>query len=343
VRERRRSRRALALAAGALGVALVAGILALGGVLGADDGDEPDVAALVRDVAPSTVRVVARAGEQEGSGTGWVLDARQGLVVTNFHVVNGATDVAAAVEGAERSAELVGAAPCEDLAVVRVGDRAGLKALELADPGSVEQGEPVVAVGYATGAGEGEQLTSTTGVVSVPSQALRAPSPDAPDFEDMLQTDAAINPGNSGGPLLDAERRVVGVNTAVLLEQGGVPLQNIGYAIGVQRVREVVAELRRKRSMAWLGTGLEFPDPRALRGEGLPRGILTLGATKGTPAAAAGLGDRPVLITEIDGRRLDGTLPSYCSATEGRRTGDRVQLDVVSRGGRKRQVDLRLG
>jgi S1-C subfamily serine protease len=122
-----------------------------------------------------------------------------------------------------------------------------------------------------------------------------------------------------------------------------VPLQNIGYAIGVQRVREVVADLRRRRSMAWLGTGLEFSTLRELRGEGLPRGILTLGATRGTPAAAAGLGDEPVLITEIDGRRLDGTLPSYCSATEGRRTGDRVKLSVVSRGGRKRQVDLRLG
>jgi S1-C subfamily serine protease len=70
---------------------------------------------------------------------------------------------------------------------------------------------------------------------------------------------------------------VVGVNTAVLLEQGGVPLQNIGYAIGIARVREIVGQLRRKESLSWLGTGLQFPPARQLRAEGLPAGVLTLG------------------------------------------------------------------
>jgi putative serine protease PepD len=340
--ERRRTRRATAMAAGALGMALLAGLLAITGVLGGDD-QETDVAGIVKDATPSTVRVVARAGRQESSGTGWVLDAKEGLVVTNFHVVNGGDDYSVAVGDGQRDASIVGAAPCEDLAVLRVPDSTGFKALQLADPDSVEQGEPVVAVGFAAGAGDGERLTSTTGVVSVTSQALRAPSPDAPDFRDVLQTDAAINPGNSGGPLLDADRKVVGVNTAVLLEQGGVPLQNIGYAIGIERVREIVGQLRRKESLSWLGTGLQFPPARQLRAEGLPAGVLTLGAAEGTPAAKAGLKGNSVLVTSVDGRKLDGTLPNYCAATAGRRTGDRVQLEVVARKGERRRIPLRLG
>ena len=342
VRERRRVKRATALAIGALGVALLAGVLALTGVLGGDDG--PDVSALVRDAEPSTVRVLARDGQMEGSGTGWVLDAKEGLVVTNFHVVNGASDTAVAVEGAERDAEVIGAAPCDDLAVVKVENTDGLQQLSLAKSDSIEQGESVVAVGFAAGAGEGEKLTSTTGVVSVASQPLRSPQADTPNFPDMIQTDAAINPGNSGGPLLDERGRLVGVNTAVLMQQGGVPLQNVGYAIGVGRVREVVADLRRGRSASWLGTGLEFPPLRELRKRGLPRGVVTLSAAPESPADKAGLTGKSVLITTVDDRRLRGTMPDWCEATEGKASGDAVRLGVVAKpGGRVQRVALEVG
>jgi S1-C subfamily serine protease len=341
-RERRRSRRAYALAGSALAVALLLGVLSFAGVFSGED--QPDVAELTREVAPSTLRVLARAQGQEGSGTGWVFDAEEGLVVTNFHVVNGARGLTVAVDGLERDATLVGAAPCDDLAVLRVKDKKGLRTLPLADPASVDQGEGVVAVGYAAGAGEADRLTTTTGVVSVPSQPLLAPGPDTPDFPDMIQTDAAINPGNSGGPLVDEQNRLVGVNTAVLLQRGGVPLQNIGYAIGVGRVREVVDQLRRRRSESFLGTGLEFPPPGELRKERLPAGVIILGAVPGTPADEAGLGRRPLLITSIDGERLDGTMANYCAITEGRRTGQRVTLDVIAGpGGKRSRVPLVLG
>ena len=344
VKERRRTKRATALAAGALGLAAIVGLLVLTGVIGGGGGDdEPNVAELVKEVTPSTVRVVAREDRSEGSGTGWVLDAREGLVVTNFHVVNAGNELGVVVDGSERDAELVGAAPCDDLAVVQVAERDGLESLPLADPSSIEQGEPVVAVGYAAGAGDDDRLTSTTGVVSVQSQPLRSPSPDAPDFGDMIQTDAAINPGNSGGPLLDAERRLVGVNTAVLLERNGVPLTNIGYAIGVERVRAVVSELRRKRSESFLGTGLTILREQERRRERLPRGVVAVSAYKGTPAAEAGLEGRQVLVTAIDGRRLLGTMPDYCDATAGKKTGDSVELQVVTDRGQRRRVPLELG
>ena len=342
VRERRRVNRATGLALAALGVALLAGVLALTGVVGGDDGT--DVSALVRDAEPSTVRVVSRDARMEGSGTGWVLDAEEGLVVTNFHVVNGASETTVAVEGAERDAKVIGAAPCDDLAVVQVEDTDGLRGIPLAKPDSIEQGEPVVAVGFAAGASDGEKLTSTTGVVSVAGQPLRSPQADTPNFPDMIQTDAAINPGNSGGPLLDGRGRLVGVNTAVLQQQGGVPLQNVGYAIGVGRVREVVAELRRGRSTSWLGTGLEFPPPAQLRRRGLPRGVVTLSAAPGTSAAKAGLKGKSVLITTVEGRRLKGTLPNWCDVTRGAEPGEFVALGVVSRPGAKvKRVALKIG
>jgi S1-C subfamily serine protease len=345
VRERRRIRRATALAAGALGVALIAGILGIAGVFsGDDDGDQVNVAEIVKQVRSSTVRVLARESGQEGSGTGWVIDAEKGLIVTNFHVVNGASDFEIAVEGAERDAEVIGAAPCDDLAVLSVEDREGLKALKLATPDSIEQGEEVVAVGYAAGASEGEELASTTGVVSVPSRPLRSPQADTPDFPDMIQTDAAINPGNSGGPLLDTDRNVIGVNTAVLFQQGGVPLQNVGYAIGIQRVKEVVDQLRAEKSLGWLGTGLEFPPPDELRKSGLPRGVVTLSAVPGTPADDAGLKGKSVLITSIDGERMSGRMTDYCDEIGSKQSGEDVELEVVPKPGAKpRSLALELG
>jgi S1-C subfamily serine protease len=346
VRERRRIRRATAIALAALALAALVGGLALAGVFGGDDGGGPDVnvAQIVKDVTPGTVRVVAREGGQEASGSGWVFDARQGYIVTNFHVVNGASDFEVAVEGAEREAKVVGAAPCDDLAVLQVEDTDGLRALTIADPDSIEQGESTIAVGYAAGASEGEELASTTGVVSVASQPLRSPTPDAPNFPDMIQTDAAINPGNSGGPLLDTDRRVIGVNTAVLIESGGVPLQNVGYAIGIQRVREVVDQLKEKTSLGWLGTGLEFPPPDELRSRGLPRGVVTLSAVPGTPADDAGLTGKSILITSIDGERMSGRMTDYCDEVADKQSGDNVNLQVIaSPRGAPRRLALELG
>jgi S1-C subfamily serine protease len=343
VRERRRVTRATALAIGALGLAAVVGLLVVTGVIGGGGGEDVDVAEIVKTASPSTVRVLAREGSSEGSGTGWVLDAKEGLIVTNFHVVNAGNEVSVAVDGAEREGKLIGAAPCDDLAVVQLEERDGLETLPIAEPDTIDQGEQVIAVGFAAGAGDEDKLTSTTGVVSVASQPLKSPSPDTPDFPDMIQTDAAINPGNSGGPLLDAENRLVGVNTAVLLERGGVPLQNIGYAIGVQRVQEVVGDLRRRRSESWLGTGLSVLPEEERRRNNLPRGVVAISAYEGTPAAKAGLTGRQVIVTSVDGERLLGTMADYCRKTDGKRSGDRVQLEVVDREGKRRRVPLELG
>jgi S1-C subfamily serine protease len=160
----------------------------------------------------------------------------------------------------------------------------------------------------------------------------------------MVQTDAAINPGNSGGPLLDADRRVVGVNTAVLFQQGGVPLNSVGYAIGIQRVKEVVDQLTTKKSLGWLGTGLEFPGEKELQKRGLPNGVVTLSAVPGTPAHDAGLSGKSVLVTAIDDKKMSGKMTDYCEQVGSRETGEEVDLEVVTKqGGKPRSLPLELG
>jgi S1-C subfamily serine protease len=336
----RSARRATALAALALLVAAAVGVFAL--TRGGDSGGQPSVSALVKDAAPGIVRITASAGRDRQSGSGVVVDAGAGLIVTNFHVVNGASDFGVTVGGRQRSARLVGGAPCEDLALLAVDQRDGLHALALGSESDVEQGEPVVAIGYpAGGNGEAADLSSTSGVVSVRQTALRAPNAETADLNDLVQTDAAINPGNSGGPLIDADRHVIGINSATLLSSGGVPIQNTGYAIGVDRVKAVVGALRRHRSASWPGFGLLFLTPAERRRARVPAGAVAFGAVPGTPAERAGFGRTPVVVTAVDGRQIGGTMAGWCRATSGRHSGDDASLRVVEpRTGRARTVRL---
>ena len=197
---------------------------------------------LIAAVEPSTVQIRGKnapSDESVGTGTGWVLDAEQGLVVTNAHVVNAFPLMVVAVGDDERSAEIVGVAPCEDLAVLRLRDTEGLVTLPLGSQSRLVLGETVVALGFPVNAALGDDLTATTGVVSVVQTEWSIPSLDVPLLTNVVQTDAVINPGNSGGPLVTLEGELVGVNSAGLTQFGNRPIQGQGYSIGVDRVREV--------------------------------------------------------------------------------------------------------
>jgi S1-C subfamily serine protease len=324
VREHRklrvRVRLATALGAGAALLA-VAGLVVF---LAARGGGKPSPEEIVADAKKRTVLVEARIPGGTSGGTGFVLDAGRGLVVTNFHVVNGGSRFAVGVDGNLRRATIAGAAPCDDLAVLHVSDKSGMQTFPLGSQKDLMQGEQVVAVGYPESASLDDNLTSTAGVVSRVQSSFLAPAPDAPSYPNVVQTDAALNPGNSGGPLIDERKRLVGVNTATLTSINKAPIQGQGYAIGVDRVKEVVSTLRAGRSQGWAGFGLAF------------RGGSVVAVPMGEGAPVSGL------VSAINGARVGGTFAGYCDAVRTIGSGQTAVLTVQTRpGAAPRQLSVR--
>ncbi|HEY8525231.1 MAG TPA: trypsin-like peptidase domain-containing protein [Acidimicrobiales bacterium] len=206
-------------------------------------GDELDVAAVVAHLQGSVVAiettVVARRGpfpvEGRGAGTGVVVG--DGLVLTNAHVVDGAESVAVTATGDHqpRPAEVVGADPSRDVAVLRVDDPSGLTVADIGDSDALAVGDDVVAIGNAL-ALEGSP-TVTRGIVSALGRELDT---GRGTLSGLIQTDAAISSGNSGGPLVDAAGQVVGINTAAAVSGQGIEAANIGFAIPIDAVHEIV-------------------------------------------------------------------------------------------------------
>ena len=340
-RERRRilrmTNRAIALAAGAL----LLGVIAVVAVLVASGDDEKSIAEIVDQAKPQTVLVKVKTANQEGGGSGAVLDADEGLVITNFHVINGAEQVEVGVDEDSRTAEVVAAAPCDDLALLRVEDNDGMKTMELASQDDVKQGDEVVALGYPANASLQDNLTSTAGTVSVVKSSFNLPDPMAPSLDNVVQIDVALSPGNSGGPLVNKKGKLVGVNTAILTELGGAPIQGQGYAIGVDRLKEVAGDLKQERSQGWPGLALIVPTKKQLRKEKLPEGIVAV-ASGGASAAASGITE--ALIVAIDGKPVTASMTSYCRAVENVESGQTVTATVIddpAGGAKQRQVQLK--
>jgi S1-C subfamily serine protease len=342
-RERRRilrmTRRATLLAIGGLvlGAAAVIAVLLLTG------DDEKSTAEIVEESKPRTVLVKAETEVGGSGGSGFVLDADKGLVMTNFHVVNGAGAIEVGVEDDSRTAELVAAAPCDDLAVLEVEDNDDMETMEFGSQDDVKQGDEVVALGYPVNASLRDNLTSTSGTVSVVKSSFNVPDPTAAPLDNVVQIDVALSPGNSGGPLVDKKGKLVGVNTAILTELGGAPVQGQGYAIGVDRVKELAEDLREERSIGWPGLALEAPPKKELDKRKLPEGIAGYAPAPGSDAEAQGLAE--VLITDIGGNPLTANMGSYCRAVEDVKSGQAVDMTVIDNpvggGGKQRRISLK--
>ncbi len=343
----RTANRALLLAAGAVVVAIAAIVLAVTGVFSSSK-EKPTVAQVVKAVAPSTVLIIGeRGGQPVEKGTGWVLDAAQGLVVTNNHVVQGGETLKVGVGRtnngsalSERRAEIVGTAPCEDIAVIRVTPGTGLKTLPLGSQAKLSEGDGVVGLGFPANASFRDNLVATSGVISTVRTVYEAAA-DVPSLPNVVQTDAAINPGNSGGPLVSFDEKLVGMNTAGYTAAGGRIIQGQGYAIGVDRIRQITARLRQGRSIGWAGLGLDFPDPDKLKAAGAPSGLLVTHTESGSPASRIPeLNQGTVLLVGVNGKRLDTTLRSYCDAVRGIRTGQGGQIAFLDGNGQLRTATL---
>jgi S1-C subfamily serine protease len=255
--------RATRIGIGAIILLVIAiGVGAFAILSGGDDGsDVPSTAEVVENVTPLTTFIAAQDAVGRSRGTGWIYDAQNGYVVTNAHVVAGqGRQYAVGINGTDgkqglRPAQLVGCALSEDLAVLQVQDKSGLRQFKIADQSQLRRGEDVVAVGYPEiGAGfDTVELVGTTGVVSVPKTTF-PPIPleggrQVGPYQNVVQTDAAINPGNSGGPLVNHQNELVGVNSAGRQQNAsGTALQGQNYAIGTDRVKEIVPQLIQSKS-----------------------------------------------------------------------------------------------
>ncbi|GAB4427571.1 MAG: trypsin-like peptidase domain-containing protein [Chloroflexi bacterium OHK40] len=227
-----------------------------------------------------------------GQGSGFLYDD-QGHIVTNNHVVEGATQLQVRwSDGTTALAELIGTDPDSDLAVIKVRQLpSGVAPLPLGESREVEVGQTAVAIGSPFG----EQNTLTVGVVSGLGRTLRGPTRQFGTFSipNIIQTDAAINPGNSGGPLLSVRGEVIGVNTAIAVSQGGDSFEGVGYAVPASTVRKVVPALIRDGSYRhpWMGISMFSVDALLAERLGLPvqRGVLVTDVRPESPAADAGL------------------------------------------------------
>src|SRR5215210_8790503 len=286
---------------------------------------------LTPSVAHLAVYRRTRRGRAEGAGSG-VSISPDGYMLTSAHVVSGGHGVTASFsDGRELRAEVVGADPLSDLAVVRA-DARDLAPGRLGDADELRVGQLVVAIGSPMGLAG----TVTAGVVSALGRSLPTRSGSAGRLvENVIQTDAALNPGNSGGALADGLSRVVGINTAV----AGVGL---GLAVPInEATRKVIGALMTegRYRRAWIGIagGPRPLPPRLAASLGRRGGVEIVEVVSGSPAARAGLRAED-LIVAVDGRSVEG-VDDLLRELSGDLIGETVRLDVIREGAR-RSVDL---
>ncbi|WP_196158631.1 Do family serine endopeptidase [Reinekea sp. G2M2-21] len=234
--------------------------------------------------------------QQRSAGSGVIVDAQQGIVLTNFHVINGADEVQVSlIDGRSAQATVLGADPDLDIAVLQIQARP-LQAVPLADSNDVQVGDFVVAIGNPFGLGQ----TVTTGIVS----ALGRSGLGIEGFENFIQTDASINPGNSGGALVNLNGELVGINTAILAPSGGNV--GIGFAIPINMAKASLNQILRYGEVKRGQIGISVQDltPMLREAFALPPGqigVLIADVIQGSNAEQVGLqaGD---IILKIDGQ-----------------------------------------
>ncbi|MCU1398951.1 MAG: peptidase family protein [Acidimicrobiales bacterium] len=295
-----------------------------------------DVASVTAALRHSVVSVSSDVSDAnftgEGVGTGVVLTA-DGQILTNAHVVAGATTVRVRLDGERdpRPATVVAADTDNDLALLQI-DADGLSPATLADPSSVRVGDDVIAIGFALDL-DGD-ASVTRGIVSALDRTLIT---DTGALDGLIQTDAAISSGNSGGPLVNAAGEVIGIDTAIARGDSNNTATNIGFAISMSQVLPEIDVLRAQaggtsRDAGFLGVGLED------RSDG-GQGAVVTDISPDSPAAFAGLeaGD---IVVAVDGETVDGT-GGVIGAIRGHQPGDDVQV-TVERNGDPLTVDVTL-
>jgi S1-C subfamily serine protease len=323
--------------------------------------DESINVRIYRQTAPAVANILTKATEYdffmdpvpvEGAGSGFVIDSR-GYILTNFHVVEGAQSIEVVLGDQSRyPAKFIGADQRNDVALVKIEPKGkNLVALHLGDSGALQVGQKVLAIGNPFGF----QSTLTTGVVSALGRTVQ--TSQTTFIDEAIQTDAAINRGNSGGPLINSHGEVIGINSAIYTPSGTTA--GIGFAIPINTAKNIATDLmtdgRVHRAFlgvetlpigGWLSEALDLP---------VKEGLLVERATKGGPAAAAGIhgGDRVVeasmrriaiggdVIVAIDGQKVASQLDVNLALNH-KRPADNITVTLY-RGGKKMDVLVKLG
>ncbi|HEY7951323.1 MAG TPA: trypsin-like peptidase domain-containing protein [Solirubrobacterales bacterium] len=289
------------------------------------------------------------------TGSGFLIDT-DGHIVTNSHVVAGATDVQVTLGSNETShdAEIIGTDPATDVALLKVDVPADqLHPLALGDSSKVQVGDPVVAIGNPFGLNR----TVTSGIVSALQRQIQAPNGFS--ISHVIQTDAAINPGNSGGPLIDASGSVIGINSQIQSGGGGGNV-GIGFAVPINTARDVVGQIKQDGEVehAYIGITGGSVTPAIADALKLPtdKGVLVNEVIEDGPADKAGIeageteatiegakvrlgGD---IIIEIDGESVT-SMEEVIDAVDAAEPGDEMEMTLMREDGEEKTVTVTLG
>jgi S1-C subfamily serine protease len=302
-------------------------------------------------------------GEEEESrgggiatGSGFLID-NEGHIVTNNHVVEGATKVEVRLGSSdtEHEAEVVGTDPATDVALLKIDVPADQQhPLELGNSARVQVGDPVVAIGNPFGL----DRTVTAGIVSALQRQIQAPNGFS--ISHVIQTDAAINPGNSGGPLIDSEGKVIGINSQIQTGGSGDGNVGIGFAVPINTAREVVEQIEEhgKVEHAFIGISGGSITPALAKALKLPveEGVLVNEVTKDSPADKAGIegGDTEAtiegakvnlggdIITEVDGNKVN-SMEDVINAVNSAHPGEKMELTLLRGDEETKHVTVTLG
>jgi len=270
--------------------------------------------------------------ETEAAGSGVIVDAREGYVLTNAHVVENATSIEVTTkDNRQFKAKLVGRDPGTDIAVLQI-QGSNLTAVPLGDSDHLQVGDFVLAVGNPFGLGQ----TVTSGIVSALGR-----SPGIEGYEDFIQTDASINPGNSGGPLVDLQGRIIGINTAIVAPSGGNV--GIGFAVPINMARQVMEQLisggEVKRGQIGVAIQDLTPDIAQALGTTHTQGAVIARVVPGSPAERAGLRTNDLVIA-VNGTPIHNGV-ELRNRVGLSKIGDSVELTIV-RGSSERTVAVRI-
>jgi len=324
----------------------------------AGSGASGDVAAIAAAVDPALVDINVTMGYQSGQGaaTGIVLTP-SGLVITNNHVIDGATSISATDvgNGQTYSATVVGYDRSHDIAVIQLNGASGLKTAQIGDSSKATVGQSVVAIGNAGGAG-GTPSAAGGFLVALDQQIVAGGSGSSEQLTGLMETDAAIQPGDSGGPLVNSAGQVIGIDAAASGSNSFSSPQNQGFAIPVNTAMSIATQIENHQASAsvhigataFLGVQLDASGDQGGFGSGgfggqsgsSSSGAAVAGVLSGSPAAQAGLAAGDVIVS-VDGQAVDSaaTLSALLGSHQ---PGDHVQIGWTDQSGGQKSSTVQL-